>query len=151
MVWLARERTFRKKKITQNIMDAGELFDEFLLSWEAYIVNARSHESAGINAKDAKLDRRNLTTRTKAINTSRNRAAEQLHKIETLWGLEITDAIRIEGGSTNLSEYHLRMIRESGKTGKASGRADYCALRRRVNRLHIKRLVWISNKENNQI
>lgn len=50
------------KEEAQQIIDAGELYNDFLLSWEAYIVKAKSHLSAGVDQKDAKQDQKILTT-----------------------------------------------------------------------------------------
>lgn len=64
-----RDRYEAETRVAQRIFDAGVAYEDFILSWEAYVVDQKSHLAAGVDAKAAKLDRRVLTARARAINT----------------------------------------------------------------------------------
>lgn len=68
---LEKERYEAETRVTQRILEAGLPYEDFILSWEAYVVRAKSHLAAGIDSKEAKSDRRVLTARTKQINVNK--------------------------------------------------------------------------------
>lgn len=46
------DRYEAETRITQKIIDAGVSYDNFILSWEAYVVRQKPHIAACVNSKE---------------------------------------------------------------------------------------------------
>lgn len=137
----ADERYEGEMVVAQCILNTVTEYDNLILQWHEYLINAKSHRAANVEQEDAKSDRIALTIRVNSIKAQRNRMREKLRPLQQKWGVDITNAILAAIPSTASVDYMLRMIKDASDICP-----DYFPLRRRANRLMAGRLIGTKGK-----
>lgn len=127
-----QDRYEAEAAITHCLLNASQDYDELLVDWHTYITRHQNYLAAGVTARDAKNDIKTLTSKVNAIKSDRDRTREHWSALVNAWGADIADAIIAEPCAT---EYYLREVKKAATTGES-----YWSLRRRANRLTVKRL-----------